>query len=122
MAPRLKADVVFLSPPWGGPQYLNAPSFLLENMQPDGFDIYKTAREITANIAYFLPRNINADQVCDRFPNTLLGITYIFCLCSVMQLVQLAAPDGQTEIEQNVLNGKVKTVTAYYGELIRDAI
>lgn len=36
-----------------------------------------------------------------------------------MQLVQLAGPDGQSEIEQNLLNGKVKTITAYFGELIR---
>ena len=32
VAPRLKADVVFLSPPWGGPEYLNADIFDLETM------------------------------------------------------------------------------------------
>lgn len=32
IAPRLQADVVFLSPPWGGPQYLSADVFDLENM------------------------------------------------------------------------------------------
>merc|ERR1719354_227966 len=35
----LKPDVVFLSPPWGGPQYLN--------------------QEVCENIAYFVPRNTN---------------------------------------------------------------
>jgi len=35
-----------------------------------------------------------------------------------LQLVELAAPDGAAEIEQNTLNNKVKTITAYYGELI----
>ena len=30
LAPFLKADVVFLSPPWGGPQYLSADIFDLE--------------------------------------------------------------------------------------------
>lgn len=63
VAPSLKADVVFLSPPWGGPQYLQAAVFDLECMQPNGYDIYRVARAITANIAYFLPRNTNADQV-----------------------------------------------------------
>lgn len=32
LAPNLKADVVFLSPPWGGPQYLSAEVFDLETM------------------------------------------------------------------------------------------
>ena len=39
----------------------------------------------------------------------------------ILQLVELAAPDGAAEIEQNVLNNKVKTITAYYGELIKPA-
>ena len=32
VAPQLKADVVFLSPPWGGPDYLEAHVFDLETM------------------------------------------------------------------------------------------
>ena len=35
-----------------------------------------------------------------------------------LQLVSLAGPHGKVEVEQNFLNQKVKTVTAYYGELI----
>ncbi|KAI9554882.1 hypothetical protein GHT06_020159 [Daphnia sinensis] len=98
LAPSLKADVVFLSPPWGGPKYLEAPQFNLEDMQPNGFEIFKAARKITPNLAYFLPRNTNVDQV-----------------------IELAVSDGKAEIEQNILNNKVKTITAYYGELIRDS-
>lgn len=63
LAPFLKADVVFLSPPWGGPQYLRAPVFNLECMELDGFNIYRAARSISQNIGYFLPRNTNSDQV-----------------------------------------------------------
>uniref|UniRef100_A0A0P5XR90 Trimethylguanosine synthase n=1 Tax=Daphnia magna TaxID=35525 RepID=A0A0P5XR90_9CRUS len=83
---------------WGGPKYLEAPQFNLEDMQPNGFEIFKAARRITPNLAYFLPRNTNVDQV-----------------------IELAASDGKAEIEQNILNNKVKTITAYYGELIRDS-
>ena len=37
LAPSLKADVVFLSPPWGGPDYLQAEVFDIQTMmQPDG--------------------------------------------------------------------------------------
>ena len=32
LAPFLKADVVFLSPPWGGPNYLDAEVFDVERM------------------------------------------------------------------------------------------
>lgn len=95
VAPTLKADVVFLSPPWGGPNYTHTSTFQLEDMKPNGFNIYQAARKISPNLAYFLPKNSNIDQ-----------------------LVELAAPDGAAEIEQNVLNNKVKTITAYYGELI----
>ena len=45
----------------------------------------------------------------------------IFIISLKLQLVELAAPHGKTEIEQNVLNKKVKTITAYYGELIRES-
>lgn len=37
---RLKADVVFLSPPWGGPKYLDAPVFNIDTMMfPSGFEV-----------------------------------------------------------------------------------
>ena len=38
LAPTLKADVVFLSPPWGGPNYLQADVFDIETMmKPNGY-------------------------------------------------------------------------------------
>lgn len=37
LAPSLKADVVFLSPPWGGPEYLEADVFDLQKMPIDGY-------------------------------------------------------------------------------------
>jgi 16S rRNA G966 N2-methylase RsmD len=93
----VNADVVFLSPPWGGPQYLEASIFDLQTMIPmDGIKIFDTALQITENIAYFVPKNTNIDQ-----------------------LISLAGPGGQVEVEQNLLNSKVKTVTAYYGDLIK---
>ena len=38
--------------------------------------------------------------------------------CVLFQLVSLAGPGGNVEIEQNLLNRKLKTMTAYYGDLI----
>ncbi|XP_061027331.1 trimethylguanosine synthase isoform X3 [Eubalaena glacialis] len=97
LASRLKADVVFLSPPWGGPDYATAEIFDISTMMaPDGFEIFRLSQKITNNIIYFLPRNANIDQVAS-----------------------LAGPGGQVEIEQNFLNNRLKTITAYFGELIR---
>ncbi|XP_078670961.1 uncharacterized protein LOC144911057 isoform X2 [Branchiostoma floridae x Branchiostoma belcheri] len=94
----LKADVVFLSPPWGGPDYLTADVFDIKTMMvPDGFEIFEKTKHITDNIAYFVPRNADVEQ-----------------------LVSLAGPGGKVEVEQNFLNRKLKTVTAYYGELVDD--
>lgn len=97
LAPCLKADVVFLSPPWGGPDYATAETFNIRTMMfLDGFEIFRLSQKITNNIVYFLPRNADIDQVAS-----------------------LAGPGGQVEIEQNFLNNKLKTITAYFGDLIR---
>ncbi|XP_067887950.1 trimethylguanosine synthase isoform X2 [Heterodontus francisci] len=98
LASDLKADAVFLSPPWGGPDYVNAKIFDLKTMMSlDGFEIFTLSQKITPNIVYFLPRNADIEQVAS-----------------------LAGAGGQVEIEQNFLNNKLKTITAYFGELIRN--
>ncbi|KAI8348269.1 RNA cap guanine-N2 methyltransferase-domain-containing protein [Blakeslea trispora] len=96
LAPTLKADTVFLSPPWGGPSYLAEDTFDLKTMIPgDGLNIFEIASKITHNIAYFVPRNTDPQQ-----------------------LAQLAGPGNTCEIEQNALRGKVKALTVYYGDLV----
>ncbi|XP_068604882.1 trimethylguanosine synthase [Brachionichthys hirsutus] len=97
LAPRLRGDVVFLSPPWGGPNYLTAEVFDIKTMmEPDGFEIFHMAKMISDNIVYFLPRNADVDQIAS-----------------------LAGSGGKVEVEQNFLNNKLKTVTAYFGSLIK---
>ncbi|XP_069777569.1 trimethylguanosine synthase [Narcine bancroftii] len=98
LASDLKADAVFLSPPWGGPNYVNTEIFDLKTMiSLDGFEVFTLSQKITPNIVYFLPRNADIEQVAS-----------------------LAGPGGRVEIEQNFLNSKLKTITAYFGVLIRD--
>lgn len=93
----LRADVIFLSPPWGGPDYLTSDIFDTETMiRPCGARrMFDVCRRVTNNIAFFVPRNT-----------------------SVLQLLELASEEEKVEIEQNFLNLKLKTVTAYYGDLI----
>ena len=95
LMPYLKADVVFLSPPWGGPEYLNQKVFDIKKMgHLDGIQLFKDTAKITPNIAYFLPRNID--------PNQLLELSEEPC-----------------ELEGNYINSKLKTVTVYFGELVQ---
>ncbi|XP_077413573.1 trimethylguanosine synthase isoform X2 [Vanacampus margaritifer] len=97
LAPRLCGDVVFLSPPWGGPDYLTAEVFDIKTMmEPDGFQIFHLAKQISDNIVYFLPRNADMEQIAS-----------------------LAGPGGKVEVEQNFLNNKLKTLTAYFGSMIK---
>ena len=76
--PSLKADVVFLSPPWGGPEYLAQDTFDLKDCGGcvDGYQVFKTAKTVTDNIAYFVPRNTNVDQLASL---TECGDTFEVC-------------------------------------------
>lgn len=93
----LKADVVFLSPPWGGPEYMRNEIYdLEESLQPVAASkLMEETRKITKSIAVYLPRNSNSKQ-----------------------LAFLAGPSNAVEIEQNFLDRKLIALTAYYGDLV----
>ena len=91
----LKADVVFLSPPWGGPQYLQQDKYYLENMTPNGHLVFEMAKKISPNIAFYVPRTTDTDE-----------------------LTRLAGVGGFVDIESNCINEKCKAKTAYYGNLV----
>lgn len=64
LAPSLAADVVFLSPPWGGPSYNKHNVFPLSALLPvSGQKMFKLTTAITENIALYLPKNINTHEV-----------------------------------------------------------
>lgn len=46
----------------------------------------------------------------------------IFCWVFFLQVASLAGPGGKVEIEQNFLNNRLKTITAYFGNLIRQDV
>lgn len=94
----LKADVVFLSPPWGGPDYMRNEIYDLElSLQPaPASKLMEATRKITTSIAVYLPRNSNSKQ-----------------------LALLAGPGNAVEIEQNFLDRKLIALTAYYGDLVQ---
>ncbi|KAJ2078930.1 Trimethylguanosine synthase [Coemansia sp. RSA 988] len=94
LAPMLQADVVFLSPPWGGPEYTSAPIFDLDSMPfHSAREWLDRARLVSENIAYFMPRNCDPYQLADLFP------------------------EARCDIELNYTSGFFKAITAYYGDL-----
>lgn len=100
LASKLKADVVFLSPPWGGPKYLKEEVYDIEKslLPVSASELMKCTRQITPNIAIYLPRNTNTHQ-----------------------LAILAGPGNSVEIEQGFLDRKFIAITAFYGNLLKNA-
>ncbi|XP_035833713.1 uncharacterized protein LOC110879425 isoform X1 [Helianthus annuus] len=96
LAQKLKADVVFLSPPWGGPEYAKARNFDINTMlKPhDGQFLFNVAKEVAPRIVMFLPRNVDLDQLAE--------------------LSLSANPPWTLEVEKNFVNGKLKAITAYF--------
>lgn len=107
-----KIDVVFLSPPWGGPSYLSRPespskpgtpveqidtqytAYSLQHIQPiPGDDLFHLTRKITQNVAYYLPRTTD--------------------LAEIGSLVQ----NEQVEVEEEWMGSKLKALTCYFGGL-----
>jgi len=90
----VNADIIFLSPPWGGPHY-GDKTFSLDQIQVsglNGIELLKCALQVTRNVIYYLPRNV--------------------CLHS---LRNIGVP---LEVERNFLGGKLKAVTLYFGDLV----
>lgn len=57
-------DCVFASPPWGGPEYIRAEVFDLNNLQPFGLEeLLLHMRAYSNNIVLFLPKNSDLEQL-----------------------------------------------------------
>ncbi|XP_013172549.1 PREDICTED: trimethylguanosine synthase [Papilio xuthus] len=94
LASKLKAEMVFLSPPWGGPNYSQNQKYDIEKMlEPKpASELLEFARKITSNIALYLPRNTKTDQI-----------------------ISLAKSiGGSVEIEQSYLDRRFVAITAYF--------
>ncbi|KAK7040778.1 putative diacylglycerol O-acyltransferase tgs1 [Paramarasmius palmivorus] len=105
-----KIDIIFLSPPWGGPEYLSGsplstpkseeeehPTYHLTSLLPlPGKELFDLSRRITRNIAYYLPRNTDLGEV-----GALVGM------------------EEQVEVEEEWMNSKLKALTCYFGGLVQ---
>lgn len=90
-----EVDMIFLSPPWGGPEYRNAETFDLSTVWVSGvtlIHVLNIALKMCRNVAFFLPRNTD---------------------------LQSLAADVRVpfKVEREYVNGKDKSMTVYFGKL-----
>jgi len=130
-----KIDVVFLSPPWGGPSYLTGsdddisglapsasqvapslqssehPSYSLSSILPiPGAQLFGLTRRITRNIAFYLPRNTRLDEI-----SALLSEENI---PGQDQNGAATVTTEQIEVEEEWMGTKLKALTCYFGGLV----
>ncbi|CAG9317961.1 unnamed protein product [Blepharisma stoltei] len=93
-------DVIFMSPPWGGPEYLTNPSYdLFKSVTPDIKEIMKICEKITKNVILYLPRNSDPDQM--------------------IELLDYAPSlQRQIEIQLYYYGSKVKTIGLFIGDMV----
>ncbi|RCV44446.1 hypothetical protein SETIT_9G374700v2 [Setaria italica] len=98
IAPHLKGETAFMSPPWGGPDYAKVDVYDMKGMlKPcDGYSLFKLGTMIASRVVMFLPRNVDLNQLADMS----LSVD----------------PPWAVEVEKNFLNGKLKAITAYFEE------
>lgn len=94
----MRADIVFLSPPWGGLSYLDTFRDIssVKVGDYDGVALARLALKAAPNLIFYLPRSVHEDHVRSFMKD--LGLTSI-------------------EVESNVLNDKLKAKTLYVGPL-----
>ncbi|GAA5943664.1 RNA methyltransferase [Sporobolomyces koalae] len=140
-------EVIFLSPPWGGISYESVgttnttdatpqqnkrrrtePMTELSNVSPStpvlstatpatpsayplcalaplhGAELFSLAAQVTPHIAYFLPRNVDLLEVANLSP--------------LKPGEREGGKRERVEIEEEWMSGKLKAVTAYFGDLV----
>jgi trimethylguanosine synthase len=125
--PTRRIDVVFLSPPWGGPGYISPSEnhvstddnadfqdelethaqYSLSRIQPiHGADLFRLTKRISDNIAYFLPRNADLNEI------SALGL---------LEKDESVTPNDESrmiEVEEEWMGSKLKALTCYFGGLV----
>ena len=91
-------EVVFMSPPWGGPDYVKSKKYdLFAMITPAISQIMETCNKITQNVVLYLPRTAHPAQIVQLFKHM---------------------PEVQRKIhfELFCVGSKVKTICCYMGE------
>ncbi|KAF8624141.1 hypothetical protein AX17_007204 [Amanita inopinata Kibby_2008] len=141
-----KIDVIFLSPPWGGPSYLSGSSspskeansenqsgesnneatqsympYSLTSIQPiHGAELFHLSRKITNNIAYYLPRNTVMDEVSELLRSPASEDGAVSAAVEGKKKRNGGGKRGEEEmieVEEAWTGSKLKALTCYFGGL-----
>jgi trimethylguanosine synthase len=144
--PSRKIDVVFLSPPWGGISYLSGtkifppsdsdqnpyasktdpseseepdPTYPLASIRPvHGAELYRLARKITRNIAYYLPRNMRLEDLSNLLIESDSGENVgREENKGVQKKLEEEEEVEMVEVEEEWMGSKLKALTCYFGGL-----
>lgn len=63
LLPTLKADTVFLDPPWGGTDYNEKGKFHLSDFEPGGAKLLNTAFSVSDSVVMRLPKNFDFGEL-----------------------------------------------------------
>lgn len=85
----IPVDLIFSSPPWGGPNYSKQESIDVNDLPISTSKLFHAFSCKTNRIVFFMPRNINIQQMID--------LKY-----------------GCLEVEETWLNDRLKNYTFYY--------
>ncbi|KAN0129372.1 RNA cap guanine-N2 methyltransferase domain containing protein [Lactarius tabidus] len=100
-----KIDVVFLSPPWGGPEYISGPEYHLACTQPEpASELFRLARLLTPNVVFYLPRNTVLADIVALLPAPSRSSVGTDSL-------------EQVEVEEKWMGNKLKALTCILADL-----
>ena len=101
-----KIDYIFLSPPWGGPEYKNDKIYSLKKwMNPDVEKIIEKSLSFSKNIIFYLPRNTDLEELAyllnkydkktiDSLNKTiLLDVKYLNSASKIKAILVLYGPE-----------------------------
>ncbi|KAF2760692.1 RNA methylase family protein [Pseudovirgaria hyperparasitica] len=95
----LPEAVIFASPPWGGPSYMADDIFDLSTMEPYSLsDIYNPFAKVARDIALYLPRTSNLNQLATH-----------------------VTKDTKVQVTHYCMKGASKALVVYYGDFTFDA-
>ena len=94
-----KVDVVFASPPWGGPDYIVPDNYDFSKITPSFSDILKKSFEISSNQIFYLPKNMDPVDLYEEIKSS-------------------GVPINQIELQIYYINKKVKGIGCFCGDIV----
>jgi 16S rRNA G966 N2-methylase RsmD len=109
MKNKIKADYIFLSPPWGGTEYKGSEIYSIKkNMYPDITEIVRVSMNVADNILFFLPRNLDLDELFD------------ICAKVKNEIKENSGKNIFFDIQIIKSNNRIKSLLIIFGHHIKD--